>query len=110
MYLNRITFSRLKTENVIILIDFLEKRYLKQLTRKVFLVPLTQNVKAIYLGFTNGESTWLPINESYKTINVEDQLKDETSPLQSYKNIVQIRRAHEDLILWGTTSLFDEVR
>ena len=67
-------------------------------------------MKAIYLGFTNGESTWLPINESYKTINVEDQLKDETSPLQSYKNIVQIRRAHEDLILWGTTSLFDEVR
>ena len=61
-------------------------------------------------GFTQGESTWLPINESYKTINVEDQSKDETSTLQTYKTIVQIRRAHEDLILWGTTSLFIEVR
>ena len=61
-------------------------------------------------GFTQGESTWLPINESYKTINVEDQSKDQTSTLQTYKTIVHIRRAHEDLILWGTTSLFIEVR
>ena len=78
----------------------------------IFRIPLTQyesNIPDCFLGFTNGDSTWLPVNESYNVINVEDQLLDKTSPLETYKAVVQIRRCHEDLILWGTTSFFSQV-
>ena len=80
--------------------------------RYIFRISLTQyesNIRNCFLGFTNGDSTWLPVNESYNVINVEDQLLDETSPLETYKAVVQIRRCHEDLILWGATSFFSQV-
>ena len=54
-------------------------------------------------GFTSGENTWLPVNPSYlKGLTVQDEMKNESSPLNVYKKLVSIRRAHEELILWGS--------
>ena len=54
-------------------------------------------------GFTSGENTWLPVNLSYlKGLNVQDEIKNKSSPLNVYKKLVSIRKAHEELILWGS--------
>ncbi len=43
-------------------------------------------------GFTNGEP-WFPVNPNYKTINVAQQLEDEHSVLQFYKDLIQLRKS-----------------
>ena len=54
-------------------------------------------------GFTSGENTWLPVNPSYlKGLNVQDEIKTKSSPLNVYKKLVSIRKVHEELILWGS--------
>ena len=42
-------------------------------------------------GFTNG-TPWLPVPESYKTHNVESELKDPNSVLLFYKHLLELRR------------------
>ncbi len=44
-------------------------------------------------GFTNGEP-WFPVNPNYKTINVAQQLEDEHSVLQFYKDLIQLRKSN----------------
>lgn len=47
-------------------------------------------------GFSTTAS-WLPINKSYKSINAEDQLKDESSMLNFYKQLIKIRKQYKSL-------------
>ena len=57
-------------------------------------------------GFTSGENTWLPVNPSYlKGLNVQDEIKNKSSPLKVYKKLVSIRKVHEELILWGSCEI-----
>lgn len=48
-------------------------------------------------GFTTGVP-WLKVNENYKFINVEDQIKDKNSIYNFYKNLVEIRKSSKALI------------
>ena len=48
-------------------------------------------------GFTTG-TPWLPIPESYKTHNVETELKDPNSVLQFYKQLLAIRQRSSALL------------
>jgi alpha-glucosidase len=48
-------------------------------------------------GFTTGEP-WLAINPNTRTINVADQLQDPDSVLAYYRQLIRVRREHQDLI------------
>ncbi|HCV1537291.1 alpha-glucosidase [Staphylococcus aureus] len=56
-------------------------------------------------GFTNGEP-WFPVNPNYKTINVAQQLEDEDSVLQFYKDLIQLRKSN-DVYVYGQFDLVD---
>ena len=43
-------------------------------------------------GFTTHKNTWLPINPNYKTINVETQIGDKNSLLNTIKDILSFRK------------------
>ncbi len=46
-------------------------------------------------GFSNSSKTITPISESYRTINVEAQFKDEHSPLNFYKKLISLSKNSE---------------
>ena len=48
-------------------------------------------------GFTSG-TPWINVNSNYKCINVEEQLRDEDSILNYYKNMLALRRNNETLV------------
>ncbi|MBD8069607.1 glycoside hydrolase family 13 protein [Bacillus sp. PS06] len=54
-------------------------------------------------GFTNG-SPWLGINNNYKTINVEAQLKDTDSILNFYKKMIKIKKEN-NVFTYGSYDL-----
>lgn len=51
-----------------------------------------------HAGFCKNNITpWLPIGKNYKTMNVEDELKDENSLLNFYKKMIHIRQENSTL-------------
>lgn len=42
-------------------------------------------------GFSSGEQPWLPINENFKTVNVEMQNDQARSHLKHYKELSKLR-------------------
>jgi alpha-glucosidase len=54
-------------------------------------------------GFSTG-SPWIKVNPNYKSINVESQKKDETSILNFYKKMIQLKKANE-VFTYGTYDL-----
>ena len=48
-------------------------------------------------GFTTG-TPWIKVNNNYKKINVEDELKDEDSILNFYRTMIKIRKENRTLI------------
>lgn len=53
-------------------------------------------------GFTNGSTTWLPVNPNYSKVNVARQTAAATSHLKVYKQLAQLRR--EDTLARGNIS------
>ncbi|XP_042865643.1 maltase A1-like [Penaeus japonicus] len=45
-----------------------------------------------FAGFTTGDSTWLPVNKNYKTLNVKAQLEAKESHLKVYKELARLRK------------------
>ncbi|XP_076066771.1 maltase A3-like [Oratosquilla oratoria] len=43
-------------------------------------------------GFSKGPSTWLPVNDNYKTLNVKAQLEARESHLKVYKTLARLRQ------------------
>ena len=56
-------------------------------------------------GFSEGEKTWLKVNENYPQINVESQESDEDSILNYYKKLIQLRKKTPALIYGDYTDL-----
>ena len=48
-------------------------------------------------GFTSG-NPWIPINDNYTSINVEESEKDPNSILNYYRKIISFRKSHPTLI------------
>ena len=62
-------------------------------------------------GFSCAEETWLPVNESFKCgINVDSENSDENSSLNTYRDLVKIRRNYSNEVLWGTFNIHEKVR
>ncbi|KPU26925.1 oligo-1,6-glucosidase [Caloranaerobacter sp. TR13] len=57
-------------------------------------------------GFTSGEP-WIKVNPNYKTINVENELKNPDSILNYYKKLIKLR-AENDIIVYGDVKLILE--
>ena len=58
-------------------------------------------------GFTEGKP-WINVNENYKNINVQAQLKDEKSILNFYKKMITIRKEYKTLIYGSYDLILDE--
>ncbi|WBW99704.1 alpha,alpha-phosphotrehalase [Oceanirhabdus sp. W0125-5] len=54
-------------------------------------------------GFTTG-TPWLGVSENYKTINVENALKDKDSVFYHYKKLIELRKQN-DIIAYGNYKL-----
>lgn len=57
-------------------------------------------------GFSNGEP-WIEMNENYKNINVENQINDENSIFNFYKNMINVRK-NNDALIYGKYKLILE--
>lgn len=54
-------------------------------------------------GFTGaGTKSWMRVNDSYTEINVAKQLEDPNSVLKFWKQMIQFRKAHSNLLVHGT--------
>ncbi|MBM6820320.1 alpha-glucosidase [Clostridium saudiense] len=62
---------------------------------------------SINSGFTEGKP-WINVNENYKNINVQAQLKDEKSILNFYKKMITIRKEYKTLIYGSYDLILDE--
>lgn len=58
-------------------------------------------------GFTTG-LPWLKVNENKSEINVEAEEKNENSPLNYFKKMVQLRKDHKDVLVYGKYTLLDK--
>ena len=58
--------------------------------------PMQWNVSE-HGGFTTG-TPWILNDEDYKECNVEEQLKDTSSVLHFYKELIALRKKHQTLI------------
>ncbi|HEX6771613.1 MAG TPA: alpha-glucosidase [Acidobacteriaceae bacterium] len=43
-------------------------------------------------GFTTSDKPWLPVPDTYKTVNVAEEVRDEDSLLNWYKQLIRLRR------------------
>lgn len=48
-------------------------------------------------GFSSGQP-WLPVNKNYVTVNAESEDKDSGSVLNWYRNLIEFRSKHEELL------------
>jgi oligo-1,6-glucosidase len=51
---------------------------------------------------------WIKVNENHKTINVQQQLSDETSILSFYKAVIKLRKEHLSLVYGSFVELYNE--
>ena len=57
-------------------------------------------------GFTTG-TPWMRVNDNYKKINVADQKKSSDGVLAFWKSMIQIRKAHSELLMLGSYKVHD---
>ncbi|MGL4653478.1 glycoside hydrolase family 13 protein [Cetobacterium sp.] len=58
-------------------------------------------------GFSTGEP-WLKVNQNYKIINVKNQIEDENSIYNYYKNLIELKKANKTLIHGDFKLLLEE--
>lgn len=61
-------------------------------------IPMPWEGDAPPFGFTEGESTWLPMPQDWLELTVETQLEDAASTLSMYRHALEIRRTHPGFV------------
>ena len=62
-----------------------------------------------FAGFTKGKGTWMRVNENFKEgINVAAEEKDDGSVLNFWREMLKVRREHEDVFVLGGYKVLDE--
>lgn len=57
-------------------------------------------------GFTTG-TPWMRVNDSYKDINVKNEVNDPNSQLSHWKKVIALRKKYEDLFVYGEFQVQD---
>jgi oligo-1,6-glucosidase len=57
-------------------------------------------------GFSTGQP-WMRVHDDYKKINAAQQEQDKDSVLSFYKRMLQLRKKHKDVFVYGTFKLCD---
>jgi alpha-glucosidase len=57
-------------------------------------------------GFTTGQP-WMRVHDDYPNVNVADQQKDLKSPLNFWKQMIQLRHKYHDLMVFGDFTVWD---
>lgn len=61
-----------------------------------------------HAGFTSRkEGGWMRIHDDYKSINVADQLKDQSSVLNFWKKMLKMRKEFREVFIHGAFEAFD---
>lgn len=58
-------------------------------------------------GFSTSETTWMRVMDSSVEINVAKQVDDPSSVLTFYKSLIALRRAHQDVFVYGAFEMLD---
>ena len=60
-------------------------------------------------GFSDSDRVWLMVNQNYKEINVDDQLKDSKSVLSFYKKLINLRNKsiYSEVLINGVFNPFN---
>jgi len=53
------------------------------------------SLSSSFPGFTEGNQTWLPVNENYWSLNVQNQIDSDQSSYKLYKSLVELRKKDE---------------
>jgi glycosidase len=62
-----------------------------------------------HAGFTQPESQpWMTANPSYKDINAAAQYSDPNSVFSCWKSVLEMRKTHPDIFVYGNFELVDE--
>lgn len=65
---------------------------------------ITNNLRFVfstfYKGFSKNKTTWLPVHQNYKELNLAKQKKDEISHYKLYKKLTTLRK--KEVLLTGT--------
>ncbi|KIE01863.1 Alpha amylase, partial [Metarhizium majus ARSEF 297] len=59
-------------------------------------------------GFTTASSPWMRVNDNYKDINAASQVKDPRSVYHTYRRVLEKRKEHMDIFVYGDFELVDE--
>lgn len=59
-------------------------------------------------GFTTGGSPWMRVNDNYKEINAASQVSDPDSIYSLWRQVLQKRKEHKDIFVYGDFKLVDE--
>lgn len=61
-----------------------------------------------HAGFTDApDGPWMRVNDSYTEINVARQSADPNSVLSFWRDMIKFRKAHADLLVYGTFEVLD---
>ncbi|OAQ81577.1 maltase [Purpureocillium lilacinum] len=60
-------------------------------------------------GFTTaGATPWMRVNDNYKTVNAASQTSDPRSVYHTWRRVLEQRKAHKDVFVYGDFALVDE--
>ena len=71
-------------------------RYFARIARDNARTPMQWN-RDENAGFTTG-TPWLPVNQNYRIINAEDEVKDPDSVYNYYRKLIALRHEHSILV------------
>ncbi len=79
---------------------------IKQIGRDNARTPVQWSGTEANAGFTTGKP-WIRVHDRYPEINVESQVKDNSSILSFWKQMLKLRKEHADLLCHGRFELYD---
>ncbi|KAG6162144.1 hypothetical protein E4U51_006583 [Claviceps purpurea] len=59
-------------------------------------------------GFTTSSTPWMRVHDNYKVINAASQANDPTSVFHMYRLVLEKRKEHKDILVYGDFELVDE--
>ncbi|GAM86435.1 hypothetical protein ANO11243_044490 [Dothideomycetidae sp. 11243] len=82
------------------------KAALQHLARDHARVPMQWD-SSPHAGFTTGKKPWMRAIDNYTHINVQNQTPDKQSVLSFWKQMLQLRKAHQDVLVHGDFQMLD---